>query len=76
MTASQARAIMGDPAEDFTGARRVAGFEPQFVWRQGPYEFTTFFNAVGRVRSLQVNDLSLSAAQRKALPCPLNRSVP
>lgn len=75
-TAAQARAAMGTPAEDHTGSHRVAGFQPQLAWRSGPYAYTMFFNPVGHAQSLQVDDTALSAAERAAFPCALDRSVP
>lgn len=75
-TAATARAALGAPTEDFTGSHRRAGFAPQMVWRQGPYEYAMFFNPVGHAQSLQVNDVALSQAERAAFPCALSRSVP
>jgi uncharacterized protein YceK len=74
MSRSELRDLMGNPTQELTLESAPSGYEPQMRWLADGYHFTAFFDTNDLARSLQVNDLDLSAQQAAAIRCPFSRT--
>ena len=69
MGRGEMRDLMGPPTSESSADET----SPSMSWDKGGYQFNAFFDINDKVRQLDVNDLQLTAEEKRAIRCEVTR---